>query len=173
MHETQSGFDVFGLSILVSPGQENHQLSPSLFEIHPVTRSVVDSQLRDTLTNWLDITWVSSGQSFDPSLDASSGLKVTQAIERRRLFGELRSSEHCSRAATYCQARAATARRLGFHRSYCIAMAMRRRSPWPSRRSTMEADQRFLASLSFAFYLVDDSKPAITNDRQPGSGCRS
>ena len=42
---------------------------------------MVDSQLRHAFTDWLGITGIASGQSFDPNLDASPGLNVTQAIK--------------------------------------------------------------------------------------------
>lgn len=79
--ETQGGFDVLGLGALVPTGQQNDQLSPSLLEIHPITGAVVDSQLRDTFTNGLDISWVSGSEPFDPCLDARSRLKVAQVVE--------------------------------------------------------------------------------------------
>jgi hypothetical protein len=54
---------------------------PPLLEIHPVTGTVVDSQLRNTFANRLDISGVSSGEPFDPCLDARSHLEVAQVVE--------------------------------------------------------------------------------------------
>jgi hypothetical protein len=69
------------LGSLVSTSQQNNQRSPSLLELHPVTGTVVDSQLRDTFANRFDIAGVSSGESFNPCLDARSHLEVAQVIE--------------------------------------------------------------------------------------------
>jgi len=69
------------LGALVTAGQQNDQLSPSLFEIHPVTGAIVDSQFRDTFTNGFNISGVSSSKSLDPCLDARSRLQVMQAVE--------------------------------------------------------------------------------------------
>ena len=79
--ESQSRFDIFGLRILISSGPNNDQLTLSFFGIHPVTRSIVDSQLRHTFTDWLNIASISRGQSFDPGLDVGSGLNVAQTIK--------------------------------------------------------------------------------------------
>jgi hypothetical protein len=49
--------------------------------IHPVTGAEVDSQLRDTFANRLNISGISSGEPFDPRLDARSRLDVAQVVE--------------------------------------------------------------------------------------------
>lgn len=79
--ETQGGLDVSGLATLVATGQQDDQLSPPLLEIHPVTGTVVDPQLRDTFANRLDVPGVSGSEPFNPCLDARSRLKVTQGVE--------------------------------------------------------------------------------------------
>ena len=79
--EAQGGLDVIRLGSLVPTSQQNNQLSPLLLEIHPVTGTVVDSQLRDTFANRLDISGVPSRKPFDPCLDARSRLKVAQGIQ--------------------------------------------------------------------------------------------
>ena len=42
---------------------------------------MIDPQLRDTLAHRFYIAGISSGEPFDPCLDARSGLKVAQAVE--------------------------------------------------------------------------------------------
>ena len=81
MCEAQCSLDVLGLGSLVSTSQQNNQLLPSLLEIHPVTGTIVDSQLRDTFANRFDISWVSSGKPFDPCLNARSRLEVAQVVK--------------------------------------------------------------------------------------------
>ena len=77
----QGGLDVFGLGALTTTGKENNQRSPPLLEIHPVTGTVVNPQLRNTFTNWFYITWVSRCQPFNSCLDARSSLDVPQVVE--------------------------------------------------------------------------------------------
>jgi hypothetical protein len=60
--EAQGRLDVFGLGTLVSARQKNNQLSPPLLEIHPITGTIIDSQLRDTFANRLNITGVSGSK---------------------------------------------------------------------------------------------------------------
>ncbi len=79
--KAQSGFDVFGLGRLVPTGQQNDQFLPSLLEIHPITRAIVDPQFRNTITNRLNIAGVSCGKSFDPCLNTCSCPEVTQVVE--------------------------------------------------------------------------------------------
>jgi len=54
---------------------------PAFLEIHPIARSIVDSQFRNPLANWRDITRVSCGQSLYSGLNAGSALNVTQVIK--------------------------------------------------------------------------------------------
>ena len=42
---------------------------------------MVNLHFRYAVANRFDVTWISHGQPFDPDLDASSCLKVTQAVE--------------------------------------------------------------------------------------------
>ncbi len=58
---------------------------PRLFEIHPVTGTLIDTQLRNTLTDRLNVARVAQAESFDPRLDARPRLQISQAIEP---FGE-------------------------------------------------------------------------------------
>jgi hypothetical protein len=69
------------LGALVTTGQEDNQLSPALFVIHPVTGTVIDSQFRNTLANGFDIARMSKGKMLDPCLDTRPRLKIAQAIE--------------------------------------------------------------------------------------------
>jgi hypothetical protein len=68
------------LSGLIPASQQDDQLSSVLLEIHPISRAISDSQLRDTFTHWFDIPWVSCRQTFDPDLDSGSGLKVAKVV---------------------------------------------------------------------------------------------
>lgn len=54
---------------------------PAVLELDSVTGTVVDTQLRNALTNGADIAGVSSGEPFDPGLDPRSCLSVAEAIE--------------------------------------------------------------------------------------------
>jgi hypothetical protein len=72
------------LSVFVSTSQKDDQFSSVLLEIHPIASAIVNSQLRDTFTNWFDIPWASGRQTFDPDLDSRSASKVTQLIEPMR-----------------------------------------------------------------------------------------
>jgi hypothetical protein len=58
MCKAQGCFDVLGLSTLVATSQKDDQLSAAFLEVHPVTRTIVDSQFRHTFTNWFDITGI-------------------------------------------------------------------------------------------------------------------
>ena len=82
--EAQCSLDVLGLGRFVSTGQQDNQLSPTLPEIHPITGAVVDPQLRDTLTNRLNISGISGGEPSDPCLDTRSPLEVAQVVEPLR-----------------------------------------------------------------------------------------
>lgn len=79
--KTQRGFDVLGLGAFVTTCQQNNQFSSALPEIHPVTGSVIDPQLRYAFANGFDIAGVAGGEPFDPCLDARPGLKIAQAVE--------------------------------------------------------------------------------------------
>lgn len=79
--EAQGGLDVLGLGALVTTSQENDQLPPSLPEINPVPGAVVDSQLRHTFADWLNVAGVSGGKAFYSDLHARSRLDVAEAIE--------------------------------------------------------------------------------------------
>lgn len=65
----------------VAPGQKNDYLAAPLLEIHPVTGTVINSQLGNTFANRLNIPRVSPGKPFEPCLDARPRSKITQAIQ--------------------------------------------------------------------------------------------
>jgi hypothetical protein len=69
------------LGTLVTTRQKNNQLAPSLLEIHPVTGTVIDSQLRDSFANGFDIPGISSSKPFNPCQDTGSSLDVTQVVK--------------------------------------------------------------------------------------------
>jgi len=82
------------LSIFLSTSQKDDQFSSVLLEIHPIARAIVNSQLRDTFTNWFDIPRVSGCQPFDPDLDSRSTSGVTQVIEPMRKQVSLADLNH-------------------------------------------------------------------------------
>jgi hypothetical protein len=51
----------------------------SALEVHPVTRAVVDSQLRNTFADGLCIASVSGGQTLDPGLNLRARPNVPRA----------------------------------------------------------------------------------------------
>jgi hypothetical protein len=65
---------------LISTRQQNDQIAPTLLEIHPISRPIVDPQFRNTLANRLDISRVSRSEPFNSDLDARTRLKVIQGI---------------------------------------------------------------------------------------------
>jgi len=76
MGKAQRCFDVLGLSAFVTTCKKDDQRLPSFFEVHPVTRPIIDSQFRYAFTDRLDIAWVTRSQSFDPCLNARSCFDV-------------------------------------------------------------------------------------------------
>jgi hypothetical protein len=60
MRQTQCSLDVCGLRGFILTRQQNHQLTFLARELHPVPRSVVDPQLRHTLSDGLHVTGVST-----------------------------------------------------------------------------------------------------------------
>jgi len=53
----------------------------SALEVHPVTRAIVDSQLRNTFADGLCIASVSGGQTLDPGLKLRARPNVPQCIQ--------------------------------------------------------------------------------------------
>jgi hypothetical protein len=82
------------LGALVSTSQQNDQFSPSLLKIHPITGTIVDSQFRDTFTNWLNISGVSNSKPLDPCLDARSRLQVRQIVKPLNEVGGFTNFNH-------------------------------------------------------------------------------
>ena len=65
----------------VSVSQENYQFLTALLEVHPVTGTVVDSQLRNTCAIRRNIARVSHCEPLDPRLNARVRLEVAQIVE--------------------------------------------------------------------------------------------
>ena len=65
--------DVFHLGILVTTGQQHDQILAALYEIHPISRAIVDPQFRDARTDRPNIARISKARSVDASLDAGTG----------------------------------------------------------------------------------------------------
>jgi hypothetical protein len=66
------------LSSFISSGQENNQLTPTLFKIHPIAGTIIDPQLGDSLANRLNIAGVSPSEALNPDLDTSPRLDVAE-----------------------------------------------------------------------------------------------
>src|SRR5688572_28382561 len=71
--------------VRLSPPAKYDQLLSLQLKINAIARPIMDSQLRNTLTDWLDICGVSQREAFDSCLNARTGLNIAQAIEP---FGE-------------------------------------------------------------------------------------
>jgi hypothetical protein len=69
------------LSAFVSSSQENHQSFSSSHEVHPVTGTEVDPQLRNALSDRRNVARVSRRESLDSCLHARPTSHVAQGIE--------------------------------------------------------------------------------------------
>ena len=67
--------------VLSAPASRMINSGLLLLEIRPVTGTVVDPLLCDTFTNRLDISGISSNETFNPCLDARSRPEVPQVVE--------------------------------------------------------------------------------------------
>ena len=79
---------------LVSASQENDQIAVSPLEVNAVARSVIDSQLRNALANWLNVPWITNKEALNSNLDFGAPANVSQAIEPFREFRSLENSNH-------------------------------------------------------------------------------
>jgi len=67
--------------MLVAASQQNYYLPSLLFVIHPIAGSIINPQLSNAFTYRLNISRISSRQSFYPDKDSSTCTDVMQPIE--------------------------------------------------------------------------------------------
>jgi len=101
--QAQSGFYIRQLSTLVTSRKQNYDFAPNRFEVHPVTRTVIDPQFGNSLAYRLDISGVSRSEALDPDLHSRSRAEIAQPVKPVREDLVLRIS--CSLTATGCQVR--------------------------------------------------------------------
>ena len=63
------------------PAEQNYQFTLNLFEVHPVTWTVVDPQFGNSLAYWLNISRVSGSEALDSDLDFRPPAEIAQAVE--------------------------------------------------------------------------------------------
>jgi hypothetical protein len=74
-------FNIFCLGALVTTGEKNDQHRILLLKIDPVTRAIVDPQLRDSCPNGPNIAWIAADEAFNPGLNERLGPEVPKAPE--------------------------------------------------------------------------------------------
>jgi hypothetical protein len=74
-------FNIFGLGALVTTGEKNDQHRTPLLKIDPVTRAIVDPQLRDSCPNGPNIAWIAADDAFNPGLNERLSPEVPKASE--------------------------------------------------------------------------------------------
>jgi len=126
------------LSSFISSGQENNQLTPTLLEIHPITGTVIDPQLRDSLANRLNIAWIPNGEALNSDLDTSSRLNVTEFIKPMR--------EEVSSSYFNHEMNVATGLRI-VNGEFVTEAAQRMKGTSPSRGSGVEAARHWSAKM--------------------------
>jgi hypothetical protein len=62
-------FNIFRLGALVTIGEKNDQHRSSLLKIDPVTRTIVDRQLRNSIPAVPDIYWIAEDEALNPGLE--------------------------------------------------------------------------------------------------------
>jgi hypothetical protein len=81
MSEILSRFYIFRLGALVTTGKKNDQHRPPLLKIDPVTRAIVDPQLRDSRHNRPNIAWIAADDAFNPGLNERLSPDIPKAPE--------------------------------------------------------------------------------------------
>jgi len=66
----------------------------TLYEIHPVPRTIVDAKLRHAFANSLHIAEQTVPEPHDPLCDSSSGSVISQAVEPPFECAGLTNLEH-------------------------------------------------------------------------------
>jgi hypothetical protein len=79
--QAQSGFYIGRLSTLVSSRKQNYHFTPDPFEVHPVTRSVVDPQFGNSLAYRLDVSGVFRREALDPYLHSRPRSDIAQPVK--------------------------------------------------------------------------------------------
>jgi len=79
--QTKSGLYIRRLSTLVTSRKQNYDFAPNRFEVHPVTRTVVDPQFGNSLACRLDIPGVSRSEALDPDLHSRSRADIAQPVK--------------------------------------------------------------------------------------------
>jgi len=51
----------FTSRVLVASSEKNNKHVALAYEIDPVARAITNPKLRDTFSDWTDITWISQG----------------------------------------------------------------------------------------------------------------
>jgi len=79
--QAQSGFYIRRLSTLVTSREQNYNFAPNRFEVHPVTRTVVDPQFGNSLAYRLDLSGISRSEALYPDLHSRSRSDIAQPIK--------------------------------------------------------------------------------------------
>jgi hypothetical protein len=79
--QAQSGFYIRVLGTLVSSCEQNEHFTSNFFEVHPVTGTLVDPQLGNSLAYRLDISRVSGSEPLNSNLDSRPRADIAQAVE--------------------------------------------------------------------------------------------
>jgi hypothetical protein len=79
--QAQSGFYIRVLSTLVSSCEQNEHCTSNFFEVHSITRTVVDPQFGNSLAYRLDISRVSGSETLDSNLDSRPRADIAQTVE--------------------------------------------------------------------------------------------
>ena len=53
--------DVLRLRAFIATSEKNNQHVALAYEIDPVARAITNTKLRDTFSDWTDITWIPQG----------------------------------------------------------------------------------------------------------------
>jgi hypothetical protein len=85
--EIMRRFNIFCLGAFVSTGKKNDQQRTPLLKTDPVTRAIVDRQLRDSCPNGPNIAWIAADEAFNSGLNECFSPEVPKASEpTHRLF---------------------------------------------------------------------------------------
>jgi hypothetical protein len=77
----QGFLNISFLSSLAASSQEYDQQLPSLQEVDPVPRALIDPHLSDTLADRFDISHKPECKVFDPCLNSSATSQVLQSVQ--------------------------------------------------------------------------------------------
>jgi hypothetical protein len=88
--------DVFCLRAFVVSSEKNNKHVALAYEIDPVARAITNPKLRDTFSDWTDITWISQGQTFDTNVDTGFCCSIMQPTEPCGLGRGLPNLQHAT-----------------------------------------------------------------------------